>query len=196
MANKKIENREEILKWISDNPREKTESREAYYARCKEAIPDMKYQISWFYVNAVRNNGSGRLAHEGAGISQEIREWAQKNPLKEGEKINEYYARCEVKCTMSSFQYAIRYTPNDEYTRRERPSNVLPPIRGTFYKQGDKVDIYTDYIRREQIEGKAELTEYIDRGQPLIVKGRFVSVEIWNVKFDNGFEARRKLLCR
>ena len=97
---------------------------------------------------------------------------------------------------MSSFQYAIRYTPNDEYTRRERPSNVLPPIRGTFYKQGDKVDIYTDYIRREQIEGKAELTEYIDRGQPLIVKGRFVSVEIWNVKFDNGFEARRKLLCR
>lgn len=187
--------RDIVKKWVDENPRDVDELREHYLSRFKAAYPDTDISLAYFNVVSAEKRGSGRYKSVGGGSAQQIREWIMANPMKDHEQVTDYYSRCEIDCKLSLFQYALRYKPNSDYTRRENPLNALPPKRGTIYREGEEVEIYTDYVNKKGYEGKAICVEYLDRAQPVIIGGKFVTVEIWVVQFEGGFEARRKLLC-
>jgi hypothetical protein len=194
----KRQTKNEIVKaWEALNERKEGEVMMQYYLRFKESNTGI--DISYNYFMSVVDGGRGTQGRYGqgeqGGTAKLIREWVAANDRGFDESIVDYHKRCEVECTLDNFQYAIRYTPNEDNVYKEKRITELPK-RGTYFKEGQKVVIYKDYIRRGDVEGEGELMEFIERGQPLMIDGFFCCVEIWIVRFVDGFETRRRLLCK
>lgn len=182
-----------ITTWCEINKRHPNETRKEYFARFLGDNPTFECGFSLFAVYGKMSSNKGRYGVQGGGQSIQIREWQSNNPKQDKETANEWHKRCQqvIPCKYQIFYYCSRYTPYETIKRRDLTAKT------TFFTEGQTLTIYSDYRDiNGRIEGKARLVRFVEQGLPLIIKGVFVAVEIWEVDFiDFTFSTRRKLLC-